>query len=711
MHSSFARGVVLSLLLVVSLFTVVSLNEIDAQEKVVSAKSIGFEETTIIEFENNGKSEIQTFRIWLGKDISFKSFKTEKGWTGKKTPQGVIVFTTSDPIKPGQSVKFGVKTDKSEPGINWKAIDENENELQIGKTLVSESPSKPQIKDDKLTTSEGTGVLSDSIFRLIPEKPNVGATIRVTGEKFASNHELGLYLGEKFLQSFETNEDGHFMFTTKLPETQIADRVNFVVKDKQGNEKTISLRIGKAEARMAEKDVRLTISGLPSTINPGDVLLITGTGKPGGTVAGKVTDSEGNVLREIPISVNPQGKWSHETIVPLDATLGKYTVEIKQGSDIIQKFVTVASSKTIHITPSKIKYDPGEILSFNGTALSNQKIEIILENPQGTEIFSDIIQSKSDGFFEFEFPTEQSSVEGTYTLIAFQGENSEIVLVGLGQLPKVPIVVKMDKLNYKAGETAIMSLVSEASTTVSLLIIDPSDKPKFDDTITVGPDGKRDYELDLTDYVSGVYTAVVTRGNAQDEDVFSVGLEVGSGTIEISTTKETYKPGDPILVLGNSGPNILVTLTLFDPDGDEVRVRETFTNKEGTLSEGSFRVPSDAKFGTWKIKATSGPNFAEHNFSVTPSKEEGMSIEVTNVEASFQGTLVTINGYGGAVSQTIVIEITSSEGKLIDSLSFSSTGTGDFSTIWLVPSETPPGEYTIKASDSFGSAETIFILE
>ncbi len=54
MYCSFTRGVFLSLLLVVSMFTVFSLNEIVAQEKVVAAKSIGFEETTIIQFENNG---------------------------------------------------------------------------------------------------------------------------------------------------------------------------------------------------------------------------------------------------------------------------------------------------------------------------------------------------------------------------------------------------------------------------------------------------------------------------------------------------------------------------------------------------------------------------------------------------------------------------------------------------------------------------------
>ncbi|MFB5611305.1 MAG: biofilm-associated protein, partial [Nitrosopumilaceae archaeon] len=589
MNSSFTRGVFLSLLIVASAFTLFSLNEIVAQENVVAAKSIGFEETTIIEFENKGNTDIETFRIWLGADNAFTSFKTEKGWTGERTPQGLIIFTSTDPIKPGQSVKFGVKTDKTQPGINWKAIDKNSNEVQIGKTLVTESPSKPSIKKGTTTPSGETGIFENSKFRLIPEKPNAGGTVRVTGEQFNSNQELNLYMNEQFLDSFVTDENGHFMLTTKLPEGK-ADRVNFVVKDNQKNEKTISIRLGGGEARVAEQEVKLSISGLPLTINPGDVLLISGTGKPGGTVTAEIKNPDGKIVTTVAADVSQQGKWSFDTIVSLDTPLGKYSAEISDGITTIKKSWTVESSKTIQIVPAKIKFEPGENLTFNGTALANQKIDIVLKDPTGSEIFSDAIQPKSDGFFEFEFPTLFSSQQGTYALVAFQGEQSEIVLVGLGELPEVQLVAQMDKLNYKAGETAILSLIGPPSSTITLLVVDPSDQAKGESvSITLGPDGKKDYELDLTSYSSGVYTAVLQRGNAQAEYQFSVGLQTGSGEVKIGTTKENYKPGDPILILGNSGPTVIITLTLLDPDGNEVKTDKIFTDKEGTLSLGTFR--------------------------------------------------------------------------------------------------------------------------
>jgi len=73
MYGSLPKGVFLFLILASSIFTTTTF--VVAQEKVVEAKSIGFEETTIIEFENKGTTEIETIRMWLGEDNTFKSFQ------------------------------------------------------------------------------------------------------------------------------------------------------------------------------------------------------------------------------------------------------------------------------------------------------------------------------------------------------------------------------------------------------------------------------------------------------------------------------------------------------------------------------------------------------------------------------------------------------------------------------------------------------------
>nr|AIE93241.1 hypothetical protein [uncultured marine thaumarchaeote AD1000_33_B07] len=141
-----------SLILILSIFTIFSISEVQAAENIfVNAKS--FENTIIIEFENGlvGVDDtIKTIKIWLGPDNSFKSFKSEPDWGGGKYSDGqLLVFTATNPLKPGESIKFGVITDKKASGINWKVLDKNENQLSAGNVLPQEiSQASPIIEGD-----------------------------------------------------------------------------------------------------------------------------------------------------------------------------------------------------------------------------------------------------------------------------------------------------------------------------------------------------------------------------------------------------------------------------------------------------------------------------------------------------------------------------------------------------------------------------------
>ena len=710
MYGSLPKGIFLFLILTSSIFTTTTFAV--AQEKVVEAKSIGFEETTIIEFENKGTTEIQTIRMWLGEDNTFKSFKTEKGWTGKKTLQGVLVFTTSESIKPGQSVKFGVKTDESMPGINWKAIDTNDNQLQIGKTLVSEYPSKPS-QDVKTISPEGdSAILTDSTFRLVPEKPNVGSTIRVLSvEKFASNQEFDFYIGNRLLESFETNQDGHFMFTIKIPDNEKAERVNFVVKDKQGFEKSLSLRIGKSPGVMVYTEERpLTISEIPPVFHRNDKIKVTGTASPGGTIVATIKDFNGNIVSTIDVDVDSRGIWEYNTTIAADTLFGKYSAEITDGKNMILRTWEIKSDKKIQVFPAQLRYEPGDIIVFNGTAIPDQQLELIIEDPTGKEVYYEILHIGMSGQVYLEFSTELSSIKGTYVLYASQTEENEIILVGLGQLPQEVIIVKPDKLNYSVENIAKITIQGEPSTNVSFLILDPGDKEKLSEAITLGPDGNYIYELDLSGYASGVYTAVAMFGGSQGSDVFSIGLQTGSGPIEVKTIKQTFLSGDSILILGESGNNILLTLSLIDSEGLIIKEKETFTDKEGLFSESSFRIPADATKGVWILRVESGPNFKELEIEVIGNIAEGLIFTLLQVEQYEAQERLRIAGTG-AEGSTLVIDIFDAEGEKIETLSTRITKAGDFTTLWTIPKEINPGTYTIEARDNFNTVTTTYVLD
>ncbi|RMW39648.1 MAG: biofilm-associated protein [Nitrosopumilus sp.] len=703
------RGIFLSIVLLFSI-TLVSIPNAFAED--ITANSIGLDETVIVEFTNDSNEEINTFRIWLGSDFNFKSFKTEKGWVGEKTPQGVIIFTTPEPIKKGESVKFGIKADNKNPGINWKALDTKSVQQGMGKVLPKDLPKvveNTQIKPVQIPT--GAGILSDSVFRIVPEKPNVGSSIRVTGDNFGASHEFDFYIDNSKIGSFITDENGHFMTTMKIPENQDADRVDFKVKDSDGEEKKISLRIGQVENRIPEDDnIKLTIKGIPSVIHRGDFLEISGTGDPNGAITAEITNPDGDIINSRTAEIDSKGNWklAEPIIIPLDTPFGRYSATITDGRDNILKSWEVESDKKIIIAPYNLKFEPGEVMKFNGTALPNKPIEIILEDPLGKELFSDIIQLDESGFVEFEYTTEQSSSKGTYTLIATQEKDTEFIFAGLGQLPTIPVNLEFDELNYSASDTAIISITGKASEIVSLLIIDPSDKPKGDSiSITLGGDGTAEYQLDLSGYASGVYSAVISKGSAQSTEIFTVGLQTGSGDIKINTTKLGYAPGDSILILGDTAANVLLTISLADPDGNVVKEKDTFSNKNGKISESTFRIPSDGEGGMWTINAKSGANFDTIEVEVIATVTEGVQITVKegiNIPGVGDSMQIKIVG----VSQTTQIEIISEDGEIIDTLEFIASSGGEINQPWIIPKDTEPGTYTIKVSDAFSSTESTF---
>jgi len=438
-------------------------------------------------------------------------------------------------------------------------------------------------------------------------------------------------------------------------------------------------------------------------------------GNPVSAMTGEIATPDGEIINSRTAEIDSKGNWKLDEpiIIALDIPFGKYSATITDGRESIQKQWTIKSDKVIIITPSNLKFDQGEIMKLNGTALPNKSIEIVLEDPLGKEIISDIIQIDDSGLLEFEFPTTQNTLEGTYTLIATQDKDKEFIYAGIGQLPSIPVNLEFDSLNYKAGDSAIITLSGKASEIISLLIVDPSDKPVGDAvSITLQPDGRGTHTINLEGYASGVYTAVISKGSAQSTEIFTVGLQTGSGDIDINTTKIEYHPGDSILILGDTGANVLLTLSLTDPNGNEIKVKETFSDKNGKITESSFRIPSDAISGLWMLNAKSGSNFDNDEIEVIGSIDGGMLIsvkEIINPETAHLGKQIMFEVTGA--SQTVTIEVISEDGEIIGELSFPASSQGEINLPWLVPQDTEPGIYTIKASDAFDSAETTFELK
>jgi hypothetical protein len=693
------------------LFSGVILNNSFADTPV---KSTNFEKTTIIEFENNGDVQIKTVKMWLGQDSgTFKSFKTESGWTGAKTAQGMLVFSTENPINPGESVKFGIKTEVSGPGINWKTVDANGNDISIGKAAPNTEPptgivtppeTKPEPKSSEANFDSAT-------FRIIPEKPKNGDNIRIVGDGFPPNRQINFYIDNEIIDDFMTDNSGHLLGKAKIPINKL-DRVEFSLADAAGNKKTISIRIDYVESQVVSpKEKHIIVKEFPEIAQPGQTVHASGTGKPGSTLTITAKDPMGNKFYEVAIPVDTQGNWSYDTVIPPNAGIGSRLIEISDGTEVISKTISITNLSTVDITASATQYSPGDKMTFNATATAGKPLEIVIKDPIGKEIFFDVIPVDDSGFVKFEFTTDATSTKGTYVVLATQGQDTDIARIGLGEPPAESIVGKFDKLNYSTSDKARLTIQGPADTNVSILILDPSDKVKVTDTITLGLDGRTDYEIDLAAYKSGVYSVVLKYQKSQDVAVFTVGLQLGAaGEIKMQATKQEYQQGNGILVLGSAKPNSLLNLKFSDPSGTTIRQKDIFTDKNGKFADSSFRIPADGVQGVWTVRAESGANYADVKINVggSASNEFTISIDKTTYKPK---DMIQISGVGGGKSQSVVVTVYDSANKKIVDLNTFTTSEGIFKLNWIIPIDTPLGDYKMSAKTGSSVAEVTLSIQ
>jgi hypothetical protein len=331
----------------------------------------------------------------------------------------------------------------------------------------------------------------------------------------------------------------------------------------------------------------------------------------------------------------------------------------------------------------------------------------MLEDSLGDEMVSDILEIDSSGVVEFEYQTtENDDKEGTWTLIATQKNTKEFIYVGYDVMPTIPVNLKFDKSTYQNTDTAIISLVGKPSDKITLIIITPAGSVQGADIILqLRADGRGEYDLSLTGYTSGIYTAVAKISGSQSSERFSVGLQLGSGPIDAKTTQTEYRQGERILLLGSTNPNTLMTATLVDPNGIRVKTVNIASNSEGTFTEERLRIPSNGESGLWTINVASGSNLDTVEFDVFSSIEEGMTVKAT--EEVKIGDLLKIS-ITATHKTSVVIKITDMDGQDIGNLGCNTTKEFICETFWSVPKDTTPGTYVIKVNDAISSNETMF---
>ena len=273
--------------------------------------------------------------------------------------------------------------------------------------------------------------------------------------------------------------------------------------------------------------------------------------------------------------------------------------------------------------------------------------------------------------------------------------------------------LEFNKINYKSSEKAIISLLGKPSELLKMIIINPAGSINGDEiSIPLQEDGRATYELELTGFGSGIYTAIVQKGNSQSSEKFSVGLVTGSGPINAQVTNSEYSIGDRILLIGSTSPNALLKAELIDPNGVTIKKIDIPSKNDGTFKIDQFKIPKDAISGTWEIYVVSGTNGSTSEFEVVSLDQDSIVISIGEIISNPGfGDIMNIGITVSQKSSVNLVVIDSNDKQIGDTLSCVPTTDFKCEILWIIPEDIMAGTYTIRVSDSYTIAEKNIEIE
>ena len=705
-------GIFTSVLLVFSIFTLLSISEVNAEE-VISVNAVSYENAIIIEFENESASKIKTIRMWISGEKSFKSFKTELGWSGGKYSDGkLLIFTVTDTLNPGESVKFGLTTNQKVFAINWKALDQNEQSIDTRKTHIQEiDPTTSSFAEEESKAIEEVKETGGALYgskKFIPEKIRVGSDVRLAGYGFGSEKNLKLYLDDTMVKSVETDKQGNFLTTISIPETYKVGTSEFIIKSESGNFQSTNINIEEPENRFL-KTAKFEVNDIPAEVGLDELLTISGNAYPQSAII-LAFENNDRVLEKVRvITASASGEWIFEERIDQNDNIGEKYVIFKNNKDKTTKNLTIKSGDLIEISSSAIRYNLGETVSITGTSEPNKSTTIWIKDQDKKIVLFDITTSDASGNLNYEFVTDDTFSTGTYTAVVKQEDGLDAALFGIGQYPSTNIIALMEKTNFILDSKAVLSIIGPVSSKISITVLDTNDNVKLTDSITTASSGKIKYIIDLDGLSAGVYRAAASTTNIQDSVKFSVGLEPGSGAISLTTTKDNFSPGESILLIGNTGNNARLTITLFDPSGNISSQTEIFSDSTGAFSTDDIGIPANGVLGNWKITAHSRLDSKSVDINVSVPTSKGITIQIEETVFGI-GDTIMIKGIAISDVSRLEVEIINQSDQVVVELGTPITSDGTFSLPWTIPSGFDTGTYTITVTDNeYANSFEIFV--
>ena len=536
--------VIATMALVATMVLPLSYAQLESPESLlVKVTGKSWKTISVVKIENNKDNIYDINLVWLTlQNGVIQSFKSVDGWSSEtaSNPNTVQFRTDSKPIQPGESVRFGIKSDQTSPIFKWIILDEDGDELGSGILDVakqmqenvqpSTSNGKPQETnprpEDNPVVDGNEPEVSDvpktpsvpPVIYILPEVAKPGFVVRISGEGFTPNSKLNVLFDGRSITRLDISTEGTLRDRVTIPKDTVNGAHQISVSDTTGRAANISITV-----KEDERIVQLTVITEQQSYRQGDLVKITGTGKAGAAVQLTANNPVGIAILSLAVPVDSSGKYSAFIPLSQDATPGNYEIAAFQDAKTVKiafKVETI-SGQPISVVTDKFEYKQGENVKISGKTSPNKDVDVRVFSPDGSEAFQNVVRSDSNGGYEVSMPVSPTSALGKYSAVV-EVDNEEISITFTIIQGSVTLTIQTDKEEYREGELVRISGKGKANERVSIQIKTPREE-----LIPMSTNTKSDGSFSALWLVpatakNGTYRLFVEQGDARAETLFVV---------------------------------------------------------------------------------------------------------------------------------------------------------------------------------------------
>lgn len=539
MHVGRSRYLVIAtMVLVATLILPSNYAQSENQNLLVKVTAKSWKTIAVVKIENSKDNIYSIKLIWLTlQNGAIQSFKSPDGWSADtaSNPNTIQFRTDTNPVRPGESATFGIKSDQEKPIFKWLILDEDGDEIGGGILDTSKAEEKQEEKPpssngksqetpkQESPTPDGDKAKEDvpkvpPEITIMPKVVKPGRVVKISGEGFTPSSKLTVLFDGKQIVKLNTSIDGKLKGRVHIPKEAVNGAHQISVSDTAGRAANIPIMV-----KLDERLVQLTVKTAQQSYRQGELVKINGTGKAGAAVQLTVNNPAGIAILSSAVPVGKDGNYSAFIPLSLDATPGDYEIIAFQEAKTIKtlfKVVTI-SGFPISVVTDKFEYKQGENVKISGKASPNKDINVRVFGPDGSEVFNNVVKADSNGSYEILMPVSPTSVLGKYSAVV-KVDSEEISITFTIVQGSITLTIRTDREQYRDGELVRISGKGKPNDKVSIIIKTPREELIRMSTNTKDDGSYTALWLVPSSAKNGPYRLFAEQGDARAENVFVI---------------------------------------------------------------------------------------------------------------------------------------------------------------------------------------------